>query len=468
MPQVTYQFNKGPFLSVDSTEIGDPSVSSLNKNCLLTAAGSLIDRPGLSAFSTIGSFPVIGVSYLGSVAVAVTDNRKIYSISSAGVVTNITGSNDLEGSARPTFAQDGTYIAIAGGGTPQVWNGTGVCTDMAGTPPDCSKIVYLDGYWIAIEGEDLVWAGPTSLLRATWSAANFFQAESSFDIPTSIAVCQREIYAFGQISVEIFQNVGDSSVPFRRALAITGVGIGADYSVVEADNSLFFFDAERNFRQFQGRNPVNISTPQIGRTIKNFTTVSDCFGYKTDLDDSFSIKWTFPTEGRTLEYDYYNKTWREVDGLENGVSARFRANAHVYVPNLEKHLVGDYNTGKIWELTRASRTDGDNVRRLIWESGHLDHGTGNRKRNKLLRFHVKRGIGTPGGTEPMFMVQFRDDDGVWSDEIQMPLGFVGDNYHVIELRNTGIYRKRQIRLYMTDPYEFVITKVDEEVEVLAS
>lgn len=469
MPITTFQFSKGPFLSVDSSELGDPNLSSLSKNCLVTAAGSLIDRPGLSSFAQFSSFPVIGVSYLGSVAVAVTSNRRIFSVTSAGVAAEITGTA-LEGTARPTFAQDGTYLVIAGGGEPRKWNGTGNTALYGGSIPDTSQIVYLDGYFIVIDPttDDVLWAGPTAALRATFSAANAFQAETLPDSPTALAVCQRELYIAGQQSIEIFQNFGDSSVPFRRSFSVTGVGIGAANSFVEADNSLFFLDAERNFRQFQGRNPVNISTPQIGKVIKSFSTVSDCFGYKVDIDDTFTIKWTFPTAERTFEYDYYNKTWREVDGLESGITARFRANAHCYIPSTETHLVGDYNSGKLWKMTRASRTDGDNVRRIQYRTGHVDHGTGLRKRNKWLKFHVKRGIGTPGGVEPQFLVRFRDDNSPWSDPVPMGLGYTGENDHTITLFNTGIYRKRQIEIEMTDPHELVLTKVEENVEVLAS
>lgn len=472
MPIVAYQFNKGPFLSVDSTELGSPDTSAMAKNCLLTAAGSLIDRPGLATFASVGTYPIVGMYYVGSTAVVVSSNRRIYAITSAGVVSEITGIGNLEGTERPAFAWDGTNLAIAGGGTPRVWTGTGVCTDMVGTPPDCSEMVYLDGYLIALDGEDAVWAGPTPADRAVWSAANFFQAESMPDMPIALAVCQRELYIGGQDSIEIFQNFGDSSVPFRRSFSVTDIGIGAKKSFVKADNTLFFLDAEKNFRQMQGRTPVIISTPQIDREIKSFETVTDCFGYRCDIDGSFNSVWTFPTEERTFAYDYRNQAWREFDGLMNGTTSRFRANAAIFIPDTQKHLIGDYRTGKVWEFTRESHADGDNHRPVYYLSGHIDHGTGNRKRNLWLRFHVKRGLGISGGTEPRFWVRFRDSidgqDGIWGDPIEMTLGFEGDNYHQITLRNTGIYTKRQIEIQMTDAAALVLSKVEENVEVLAS
>lgn len=470
MPTVTLQFNKGVFENVDAFELGNPEIATAQKNILVNDAGSLVDRPGLSRFATIGAIPVIGLYYFETAnkLVAVTENRKIYSVDSAGIVTNITGSGSLAGTSRPVFAEDGTYLAMAGGGVPRTWIGTGNTAAMAGSPEASTHIFYLDGYWINFltSDQEARIAGPTSVARGTWNSADFFQAESNPDHITAGAVLQRELYLFGPASIEIFQNVGDTSTPFQRAFALSK-GIAAPYSLTEADNTLWFLDSDRRFVRLEGRTPVIISTP-YDRVIRGFGTVSDCWAAKIDISGLYLLLWVFPTEERSFVFDYKSQTWSEWDGFSSGVTNRWRGNTYAFSKVWNRHFVGDFRTGVIWEMSRTNKSDGTDKRRLLLRTGYLDQGTGARKRSLSYTLHVKRGLGTPGGIEPVLQLRWRDDDKPWSNPRTVGLGFTGDTKTVVRLFNTGIYRKRQLEISMTDAAELVLNKVEEEVELLAS
>lgn len=455
---------------MDPTEVGDPSVAIASKNCVVTDSGALLDRPGLSSFGAIGSYSVDGIAEFGNYLVAVTANRRVYSITSAGAVTDITGSVTLDGTSTPTFTTDGGELVICGGGEPKMWTGSGNTAALTGSPPDISHMVYIDGYYLGLVPADdaIQWAGPTNTLRQTWSAANFFEAEALPDNSAAIADNLGELFVFGSETTERYRDFGDSSVPFRRSAIPVDKGTRSPYSVVKADSTLAFLDSEGSFLQFQGSTPVNVGVPWVDRYVKRLSTITDCRGFRIDIDGSYQILWTFPTEGVGLIYDYKNKTWREWDGLENGVPARFRGACYLYHKAHNKHYVGDYRQGRVWQMSREFHADGDNPRKVLHTSGYIDFGTAKRKRNLYYDFHVKRGVGASGAREPRFEVSYRDDGGQWTDPQEITLGTIGDNRHVVRLHNQGIYTKRQIAISMTDNAEFTLSRIDDEVEVLAS
>lgn len=464
MPLVPIPINQGSFKNADSFEIGQGAAEL--KNLLINDAGSNVSRPSLTEFATIGSSPVIGLTFFDDQLFAVAENRQMYAISSEGIVTNVADAA-LEGTARPVFANDGTYLAIAGGGAPKRWDGGTATEDMPGSPVDCTHVIYLDGYWInfLLDDQELRFAGPTSVLRATWNSSDFFQAEGLPDNIQAIAVLNRELYAFGSDSTETFFNYGDSSNPFKRTFFIDR-GLGAKYSLVQADNTLWYLDSDRRFVQLQGRNPVTISTP-YDRIIRGYSTVSDCWGTVIERDSHYLIVWTFPTVEKTVVFDYKNQYWSEWDTFIDGVASRMTMHSAVHAKGWNKFFVGDPSDGTIWELSKTSHADGVYPRRLLRRTGQIDHGTGNRKRSNYYLFDVKRAVGT-GSSTPIMEVRVNDDGQGWSEPEQVELGITGEAQQPIRIDMRGIYRKRQIEVTVTDSVEFVLHSIQEDVEVMTS
>ena len=469
MPSVPIPINKGAFQNVDASELLNSANAAVLKNVFINDAGSNVDRPGRSLFATIGSFPVEALTFFGGKLFAITSgDRKQWSISSVGVVTDVTGAA-LEGTGRPVFTDDGTNLAFAGGGEPRKWSGSGNTASLPGSPEDTKFISYLDGYWILhlLDDQEFRIAGPTAVTRDTWDSSDFFAAEKHPGnlFGQYVSLTTNELYGFKARSTQIFQNFGDSVTPFQPTFTIPR-GTEAGYSVVEADNTLFWFDSvERRFVQLNGRTPVDIGTP-YDRVVKGFTTVTDCWAAKIDIDGFYLIVWTFPTEERSFAYDYKTKDWSEWEGYLNGASNRMRMHSYCYVKDWNKHFVGDPINGTIWELSRSYKSDGDDVMRRLRVTGAIDHGTANRKRNNHYDFYVKRGLGTSGGTEPVMQVRFKDDDQEWSEPRTIGLGFTGNRTAPYRLHRCGVYRKRQIEISMTDPYEFQLVKLMEDVDDL--
>lgn len=467
MAIVQIPISKGAFPNVEAFELSSAENAADVRNLHLNDAGSNVDRPGRQLFATIGNFPVQALTFFSGKLFAVTENdRKMWEISQAGAVVDVTGTA-LEGSSRPVFANDGTYLAIAGGGAPRRWSGSGNTQLLPDTPEDTEYISYLDGYWILhlLNDQEFRIAGPTAATRITWDTSDFVADEKHPGnvFGQYVSISTNELFSFKSRSTQVFQDFGDSITPFQPTVTIPR-GTEAGYSVVEADNTLFWFDSvDRRFVTLQGRTPVDIGTP-YDRTVKGFTTVSDCWGAKIDIQGLYLIAWTFPTERRTLVFDYKSKEWCEWDGYRHAQTSLVRMHSYCYVPDWNKHFVGDPINGTIWELSREFKSDGDDLMRRVRRTGVIDQGTGNRKRNNFYEFDVKRGQGVSGGTEPVMVVRFKDDDKPWSEPRHVGLGTSGDRAARVKLFRTGLYRKRQIEISMTDDAEFVLHAINEDVE----
>lgn len=470
MPQADIPIGKGSFENVEPFELGGAEHAVALKNLFINEAGSNVDRPALSptSFANIGSYPIEALTFFDGQLFAITENdRRMWAIDSSGLVTDVTGT-PLEETSRPVFASDGDYLAIAGGGAPRRWSGVGNTELLPGSPENCSHLAYLDGYWLnfLLADQELRLAGPTAATRDTWDANDFFSFEKRAGKLTSIIATDAgsELLAFKAQATQVFQNVGDSTTPFAPVFTIPR-GTEAGYSIVEADNTLFWFDSiSRRFVKLEGRNPVDIGTP-FDRELKRFTTVNDCWVAAIEIQGMYLIAWTFPAERRVLVYDYKTQQWCEWDGFRDGQGLRFRMHSYCHAPQWNKHFVGDAITGIVWELSREFKTDGADTFRRLRRTGVIDRGT--RCRNNFYDFYVKRGTTDSGAAEAVMQVRFKDDDKPWSDPITVALGNTGDKSGPVRVRSTGIYRQRQIEVKVTDPVDFILHRIVEDFEGLA-
>lgn len=469
MPLVPIPIGKGVYTNVDSTSVKAPDSATALKNLVIDDAGANIDRPALSSTtfgSTGAAHGIIGSFYfnVSDTVVLVDSNRKIWSQTSSGATTLI-GYADLDGTERPTFASDGTYLAIAGGGTPQRWSGTGVTIDMPGSPPDTSNIAYLDGYWLAtLAGDQEVrFAGPTPVARETWNSSDFFSAEGLPDGLVASVVNIREFYAIGPDSTEIFQNFGASSNPFSRTFFIDR-GTIAPRSVIRWDNAPGWLDDKKRVVRMQANTPTHISGP-IQRTLDAYTAVDDCWAATIEIGGLFFVVFVFPTMETAWAMNQKTGEWFEWDGLTGPNQRRFPMNA--YVKAWDRHLVGDPYTGVVRELSFGNKVDGPDVLRRLRRMRYT-HGTGQRKRSNYYLFDVKCGVGTDGGTVPVFEVRVNDDNKGWSSWKQVALGNPGAQQRPARVRLGGIYRERQLEIQATEPYAFSLVSVQEDIDLLGA
>ena len=429
-------------------------------------AAFLQRAPGLRLLATVGAGPIRGLWAFGGNGYAVSGS-KLYKISPAYVVTEI---GDVSGSGPVSLADNGTQLFIACNGPSFIYNdNTGVFQQI--TDPDfpgAGSVAYLDGYFVFNEpNTQKIWV--TSLLEGTQiDPLDFASAEGSPDKIIALIVDHREIWVFGDNSVEVWYDAGNADFPLSRIQgAYNEIGCAAAYSVAKLDNGLFWLgsDARGNGIVYRanGYTGQRISTHAVEWQIQQYSTISDAIAYTYQQDGHAFYVLTFPTANATWVYDVSTQAWHERAGFSNGQFTRHRSNCQM---NFNREIiVGDYENGKLYAFDLQKYSDDGAVQKWLRSWRALPTGQNNLKRTTqhMLQLDCESGVGIDGtgqGIDAEVMLRWSDDGGHnWSSEHWRSMGKIGQTGRRVIWRRLGMTMKLRDRIYEisgTDPVKIAI------------
>lgn len=475
MPISPIPINKGVFKTQTPRALKNAEFAEDLINLFVGQGGENFDRPSLSALAELDSITVIGAAYFDNVLVFVTQDRKVYTMNLSGSsITDVTGA-ELPGTSRPVFTNDGQYLYIVGGGAPIKWGGAGTVTAaLGGSPPDMTHIVWMDGYLI---GNRRLAAENNKVIQycnfetpETWTGTNIFSAVADPDPLQALEVSQRELYAVGEKTTEVWQNIGSSPVPFARAY-VWQYGTIAPYSVHAVDNALFMLDQDRRILKISGRQVERLSEG-IENDIFSYETVTDCWSRSFTWKGSIHVLFVFPTAQKAWSIDLKNNQWTEWVGFDGGI-ARLRLHSLVYVPSTGQVFGGDWQTGSIWSFSDTDKTDAGGIFLRQRTFSYRDGGVSVRKRANYFRVDMERNIasaysGTTSETNPILELRWRDEEDGWSSWRRSEVGRKGEGRFHMTFYRAGIFRLRKYQLRMTDPAEFNMIGVETDETVMTT
>lgn len=286
----------------------------------------------------------------------------------------------------------------------------------------------------------------TGALDLAVDALDFASAESVPDLLVRQIRDHNEIWMFGQTSTEVFANSGNPLFPFERISGATlDVGCAAAHSVAQMDNSLFWLGADERstptFYRASAGSPERIATHALENEMRSYPRLDDAtaFAYQ-DGGHSFYVV-TFPAAGKTWAYDASTKLWAERAWRDaRNTMRRDRANCHVYYEG--KHLVGDWETGNIYQLDPDTYTDnGAEIVRVK----SFQHMTADNRRQffNRLTLDMEAGVGNAAEADPQVNLRWSDDGGhTWSTMLTASLGQVGEYASKPTFNRLGMGRDR--------------------------
>lgn len=439
-------------------------------NAYIDELGHIKKRSGLTEVVDLGSSSKVhGLFWWDakSMAIAVS-NGNIYKITSAtGNFADMAG-DDLAPTTRVTFAEDGTKLVMANSSNMVVFDGTNPPADMADgdAPTAVNNVTWLDGYLLADDTANIgrvAFSSPTNI--ESWAASDIFTAETRPDAIQFMDQRWRELTIFGKDTIDVYYD--DGATPFTRLDgAYSEIGCIAKDSVQFNEGVWTWLDSNRRVSQLAGRQHRPVSTP-FDDDIRDITPVSSAEAIQINEGVRRFYILTFPDEDRSVTYDQSTQGWSEWGEWDstNYVFKRFIGTTATYAKAWDLILVGDKSNGKVYRVDSSSfLDDGDNIRTLI-RTGHIDHGTSNRKRSHEVRLRVKRGTGGVT-TNPTFSTRWRDNNGAWSNWHSRYLGTAGDTNFYVNFRRMGIYRTRQWEFQHSDDSDFILIEMQENVEDL--
>ena len=337
--------------------------------------------PGLRLVATVGEGPIRGMWKFGDF-LYVASGGKLYRVDGNFAVTEL---GLINGSGPVSMADNGIQLFVACNPSAFIYNAnTGVFAQV--TDPDFPGAVtvgYLDSYFVFNEpNSQRVWV--TSLLDGTAiDPLDFASAEGNPDNIVSLMVDHREVWLFGNNTVEVWYNAGLADFPLARIEgAFMETGCLAPYSVAKLDNAVLWLgsDARGNgivYRN-QGYNAQRVSTHAIEWQIQQYNVLNDAIGYSYQQDGHSFYVLTFPTAQATWVFDVATGAWHERAYWDGVQYRRHRSNCQANFAG--QVVVGDWENGRVYAFDPEVYQDGNDEQRWLRSWRALPTGQNTLKR----------------------------------------------------------------------------------------
>ena len=428
-------------------------------------AGFLLRCPGLRLLATVGSGPIRGLWVTNGVAYVVSGSE-FYSLSTSYTATLL---GTVTGTGPVSMADNGTQIFIACNPLSYIYNiSTAVFAQITDVDfPGAGSVGYLDGYFVFNEpNTQKFWV--TSLLDGTSvDPLDFASAEGYPDDVVALIVDHREVYLFGNNSVEVWYDAGTPDFPLARVQgAFMEVGCEAAYSVAKLDNSVFWLGSDARGRgivyRANGYTPARISTNAIEYAIQSYGNITDAIGYTYQQDGHPFYVLIFPSANATWVFDVSTMLWHERAAFQDGEFLRHRSNCQMSFN--DEIVVGDYEDGRVYAFDLDVYADDDQIQKWLRSWRALATGQNNLKRtaHHSLQLDAQTGVGLNDGqgSDPQVMLRWSDDAGhTWSNEHWRSMGAIGGYGYRTIWRRLGMTEKIRDRVYEvsgTDPVKIAI------------
>jgi len=434
---------------------------------------SLIATPGLSLLATIGTGPIRGSFVASNGFLYVVSGEKAFHVDKN--YSTIFLGNLRTSTGQVDFADNGSTLVIVDGDN-GYWHtfSSFIITRFTGSPWLGSKTVnFVDGYFLFSDpGTSKFYI--SSLNSVTLDALDFSFADGAPDNIVATLVNHREVWLFGSDSIETWYNSGNADFPFQRiGGGLIEIGCAAPFSVAKINKTTLWIGRSKEgtgiIYAAQGLSPQRISTHAIEYAIQGYGDISDASAWTYQENGHFFYVLNFTNANTTWVYDLTTTLWSERAYFEGGNFKRHRASSHTFAYN--KHTVGDFESGKIYELSSNNYTDnGEEIRRMR----SAPHISSDLKRISYHSFQIDTEAGTgliadTQGNDPEMVLQFSDDGGhTWSNEKWAKLGKIGARSMRTIWRRLGASRDRVFRIFITDPIRTNLIGVEIEIEKLGS
>lgn len=424
--------------------------------------GFLTRCPGLTTKVVAGSGPNRGMLRVKDKGYVVS-GTEFYSIDSDYTATLL---GEVSGSGAVSMAENGLQIMLACNPYGFIYNiSTGVFKQIDDPDfPGALTVDYLDGYFVFNEpNSQKVWV--TSLLDGlAIDPLEFASAEGNPDNLIAVKVDHREVWLFGEDSIEVYYNSGEVSFPLARIKgAFIEVGCAASHSVAKLDNSLFWLGSDARgsgiIYRADGYSGKRVSDHSIESIIQKFNTISDATAYTYQQSGHSFYVLTFPTEDRTFVFDVATGLWHERAGYVGGEFTRHRSAFQMVFDN--KVHVGDYENGNIYVFDLEVYSDAGEIQRWLrtWRAIPTGKNTLKYLVHSMLQLDCEVGVGLNSGqgSEASIILRWSDDGGhKWSNDHVLSIGKIGDTLKQVIWRRLGRSRDRIYEVSGTDPNRITI------------
>ena len=437
------------------------------RNGKLTDAGNWGKRNGYGEWRDISVGKSIDLLIPEDDGYCATSDGRIFKFA-LGSESELTG-RKLNGTSRPIYTNRLDKYIICDGGDPVKISG-GVTSLLGGTPPN-SRFVDTISNRVLMAGQTDTTLSTDPTREVRYSAANneedytggtsgSFWIKMDGSIIKNLKVLNEKVYVFKDNSIEPWILLGSSEADFvLQSAAWISTGLGADYSVVKANNTLYWYGNDRRFYVLQG-GVAKIISDKIESYVYKLLNPSGIYGF--DFVKEHKIRWFSPDDGKCFVFDYKNPEigFYEDNTWNHGQWERMPINSYMELAG--KQYFGDYDpTGKIFEWSDSYLSDNGNPIRNYRKLALRPSSKGKATRLNRLGFGFSRGKETfSANNVPVAFWRYRTDNGNWSNYEDISLGQADFGKLYFESFPGAIGLNWEIEIVHTDNSGFLLINMD--------
>ncbi len=356
------------------------------------------------------------------------------------------------------MAEIGDQVMIVDGPNGYIYDGTTFAKISDADFPGGTHVADIDGYFVVNKPDSDQFH--ISALRdgKTWAAADFARKERHSDYIEALIVDHRELWLLGEHTTEIWYNTGNTDFPFEPVSnGFIEWGIAAPHSLQKMDNGIVWLGQTHRGSGYvvrtRGYTPQVISTPWLEYEFNTYSTIKDAEAYVYQQAGHEFYVLTFPLANKTWVYDARINAWHERGTYLVG---RHRSSGFLFFN--EKNIVGDYNSGNLYELDLDTYTDNSVTIERIRTSPPI-HQDRKWLFHHSLEIDFESGVGltTGQGSDPQVMLRWSDDGGhTWSNEHWRSMGKKGEYFWRAVWRQMGRSLNRIYETKITDPVKIAM------------
>ena len=442
---------------------------------------ALLGCPGLQTVATAGTGPMRGCWVLpGSQQALWASGSAVYlmtvltaATSSALPVLQVKLVGSLSSNTGPVVIRDGGasgFTWLVDGKNGYLYNNSTQTVAQISDPGflGANRVCFIDGWMIFNQpNSQIFYTNFPQYGTLPFNASYFALKDGATDNLVTLYENKEELWLPGEATTEIWYDAGGQYFPFQRLVStMIQVGCAAAHSIArfatEGQEGLIWLSrSERgqyNVVKTVGFSCVTVSNPAVSDAIGQYPVISDAIGYVYFEDGHEFYVITFPTQDVTWCYDGATNKWHQRLSYDpvSGLFHRHRSNCHINFQGM--HLVGDYQNGNIYQMSRNYYTD-NGAPLVAWRrTPHIwDGGSRRRQRYRYLGLDFKMGVGlqTGQGSAPRAMLRWSDDSGEsYGEPRLMDLGGTGVSRSRCDARRLGasaIGHSRVFDVQVSDP-----------------
>jgi len=427
---------------------------------------SLLGTPGLTLRDVCGPGPVRGVFSAANGRAFVVSGATFYSIPSKDTSTVVFNYGLLNtSSGAVTFADNGVQLGICDGTYAYTFTyATDTLAQITDVdfPASVGGIDFIDGYFVVNENDTGKFFISALYDGTSWDALDFATAESSPDKLVRAVNFVGQLGLFGENTLEIWRNTGDSLFPFSRISGSTPIGTLSPDTIVSLDTSVYWVGNNKEgsgiVYKAQGFTPVRISTEPIEKILQ------------ADPNPELLRAWTYQQGGHaflvitgsslstSVVYDISTEEWHERAFLNpDGFYEQHLGSCCMQA--FGKQIVGDRRNGNVYIMSLDTYSDnGAAIKRARIYTHLLDELKPIKYSRLTIGVETGVGLQTGQGSDPKIALRVsRDGARTWSDYFTKPIGAVGKYLTEVTFRRLGIQQICTFEVSISDPVKVAIT-----------